>query len=113
MRRARSSVDSWRGSCERLLFVLVAALYRVCRLRRARRVPVIYQLDVVECGVACLAMLLAHCGHRSALSAARRVCDPGRDGLMLDEIVTGARALGLDVQIHSSRRFNQLNTVAL
>jgi ATP-binding cassette subfamily B protein len=101
MRRAPAQVDPSRGLPRRLLLVLVAAasvLWRCVRVRR--RIPIVYQLDSVECGTACLAMILAHLGHRHPLSAARRVCDPGRDGLSVGELTDAAHKLGLQVDAH-------------
>ncbi len=72
-----------------------------------------YQLDAVECGTACLAMILAHLRHPRPLAAARRVCDPGRDGLTLDGLGAGARALDLEALVHPPHRFGELASVPL
>jgi ATP-binding cassette subfamily B protein len=102
MRRASAPLDSQPGLTQRLLLVLVAAAWDLWRrVRMPRRIPIVYQLDSVECGTACLAMILAHFGHRRALSAARRVCDPGRDGLSLGELTEAAHAWGLGVDAHA------------
>jgi ATP-binding cassette subfamily B protein len=98
--------------------MLVAFMRRIWhrwmpRWSRRRRIPIVYQLDVVECGTACLAMILAHLGHARPLVAARSVCDPGRDGLTLDEIVAGARALHLETQVHPAHRFEELASFPL
>lgn len=103
MRHARSLLDSW----------LVYWRRRLPPWSRRRRIPIVYQLDAVECGTACLAMMLAYLGHARPLAAARRVCDPGRDGSTLDELVAGARALDLEAQVHPSHRFEDLKSVAL
>jgi ABC-type bacteriocin/lantibiotic exporter with double-glycine peptidase domain len=41
------------------------------------------------------------------------VCDPGRDGLTLDELVSGAISLGLDAEVHPSHRFDDLAAIPL
>src|SRR5581483_4005019 len=81
--------------------------------RRPRRVPVIYQLDAVECGIACLAMVLEFFGRRGALPAVRQWCDPGRDGLTVDELSRAARRLGLQVTSHTMRNADDLRSRAL
>jgi ATP-binding cassette subfamily B protein len=65
---------------------------------RPRHVPVIYQFNAVECGLACLAMVLEFFGHRHAMPALRRLCDPGRDGLTNNDLTLAARRLGFDVE---------------
>ncbi len=75
--------------------------------------PVIYQLDAVECGIACLAMVLEFFGRRGALPAVRQWCDPGRDGLTVDELSRAARRLGLQVTSHTMRNADDLRSRAL
>lgn len=58
-------------------------------------------------------MMLAHLGHSRALSAARGVCDPGRDGLTVDELAAGGRALGLEARVHPPRGFDDLLATSL
>ncbi len=58
-------------------------------------------------------MVLAYFGHRRALPAARRVCDPGRDGMKLEELAGAARALGLQVRVHALRSFDELVSIPL
>ena len=103
MRHARSLIESW----------LAYWRPRLPPWSRRRRIPIVYQLDAVECGTACLAMTPAYLGHARPLAAARRVCDPGRDGLTLDELVAGARALDLEAHVHPSHRFEDVKSVAL
>jgi ATP-binding cassette subfamily B protein len=99
----------------RRLLVAFTATVREIRRRwgSTRRIRVIYQFDAVECGTSCLAMVLAYFGHRRALPAARGVCDPGRDGMTLDELTAAARALGLQVRVHALRSFDELVAVPL
>jgi ATP-binding cassette subfamily B protein len=80
---------------------------------RRHRVPVIYQLNAVECGIACLAMVLESFGHRHAMPALRRVCDPGRDGLTTDELANAARSLGFRAETLSVQHVDGYESCAL
>jgi ATP-binding cassette subfamily B protein len=62
---------------------------------RLRRIPVIRQMTAVECGAACLAMVLHHFGRRTRLAECRSKCDPGRNGISVLSIVEAAREFGL------------------
>ena len=46
----------------------------------AAKVPVIMQLEVLECGAACLAMIMAYYGKWVPLEQVRRDCGVSRDG---------------------------------
>jgi ATP-binding cassette, subfamily B, bacterial len=67
----------------------------------AKRVPVIQQLNAVECGAACLAMILSYYGRRTSVSECRDKCSPGRDGLTARTIVKAGREYGLRVKAYS------------
>src|SRR5256885_1650938 len=62
---------------------------------RRRRVPVMLQMGAVECGAACLAMILAYYGRKISISELREQCGIGRDGLSAFGLVKAARAYGL------------------
>ncbi len=62
---------------------------------RKRRVPVVLQLNAVECGAACLAMMLRYFGRKTRLEECRSKCDPGRDGVSAKTITAAARDFGL------------------
>jgi ATP-binding cassette subfamily B protein len=62
---------------------------------RRRRAPVVLQLNAVECGAACLAMILGYFGRKTRLEECRVKCDPGRDGVSAHTIVAAARDFGL------------------
>lgn len=69
------------------------------RLRRKqRRVPEMRQMTAVECGTACLAMILNYYGYATSISEVQEHCGVGRDGLTALEIVKSARLYGLRVR---------------
>jgi ATP-binding cassette, subfamily B, bacterial len=63
-----------------------------------RRVPFVAQMEVAECGAACLAMVLRH--HRRAvpLEELRRQSSAGRDGVGAAALARAAREQGLEVR---------------
>ncbi|GCE05960.1 peptidase domain-containing ABC transporter [Dictyobacter aurantiacus] len=65
------------------------------KIWRAKRVPLLNQMSMVECGAACLAMILSYYGHKTSISEVRERCGTGRDGLSAFAIVTVARSYGL------------------
>src|SRR5262249_33788417 len=65
---------------------------------RPRRVPVLIQMSAVECGAACLAMVLGYYGRESTISEVRTRCQIGRDGLSALDLVKAARSYGLRVR---------------
>jgi ATP-binding cassette subfamily B protein len=69
-----------------------------------RRVPPIIQLSVVECGAACLAMILTYYGRKTGVSEIRERCGVGRDGLSALSLVKAARSYGLRVRAISLQR---------
>ncbi len=66
--------------------------------RRRRQVPVLQQISMVECGAACLAMVLSYYGHQTTVSEIRERCGVGRDGLSALSIVKSARKYGMRVR---------------
>lgn len=70
---------------------------------RRRRVPLTFQMENVECGAACLTMILNYYGRKTALSEVRERCGVGRDGLSALTIVKIARLYGLRVKAISLR----------
>ncbi|HTK11581.1 MAG TPA: peptidase domain-containing ABC transporter [Ktedonobacteraceae bacterium] len=60
-----------------------------------RRVPYVMQLSAVECGAACLAMILCYYGRKTTVSELREREGIGRDGLSAATIVKTAQRYGL------------------
>jgi len=60
-----------------------------------RRVPVVLQMSTVECGAACLAMILGYFGRKTPLQECRAECDPGRNGVTAQTLMLAARRFGL------------------
>ena len=68
------------------------------RLRRAR-FPYVRQLDEMDCGVACLAMVCRHFGRDVAPAHIRMAVGTGADGTSLRGIQRGGEHVGLDVRV--------------
>lgn len=66
-----------------------------------RRVPVLLQLTAVECGAACLAMILSHYGRQTQVAECRATMGIGRDGVTARTIAQAAGSYGLRVRAFS------------
>ncbi|CAG7656897.1 peptidase domain-containing ABC transporter [Paenibacillus allorhizosphaerae] len=66
--------------------------------RRSRKIEVIRQMEVADCGAACLAMVLAYYGKRVPLDEVRQVTGGGRSGLDAHVLLQAARWFGLEGQ---------------
>jgi ATP-binding cassette subfamily B protein len=87
---ARSaSDDRWRAGPQR------AALRRLGWRRGARRIPIVQQMTMTECGAACLAMVLGYHGKPTPVAEIRDVLGIGRDGTTAKTLVGAARHYGL------------------
>jgi ATP-binding cassette subfamily B protein len=72
---------------------------RTPRMRLWRmRVPQVLQMNEVECGAACLAMILQYYGRKTSVAEIRDRYGVGRDGLSALSIVKAARNYGLRVR---------------
>ena len=63
--------------------------------RPIRKFPHVYQLDEMDCGAACLAMICRHFGRAVGISHIREVVHTSTDGTTLAGITRGAEELGL------------------
>src|SRR5687768_18375383 len=59
------------------------------------KVPVILQSEAPECGIACLAMIASHHGHRTDLSAMRLRLSPSLKGVTLKHIAQIGETMGM------------------
>lgn len=75
--------------------------------------PIILQLNDVECGLACLAMIVSYHGQKTSLSACREFCATGRDGLTAQGIAKAARLYGLQVKAYSVTELDSFKHVPL
>jgi ATP-binding cassette, subfamily B, bacterial len=67
-------------------------------MRRRQRVPVLRQMDAVDCGAACLAMILGYHGHATSVRESRTRCGIGRDGVTADTLMRVAHDYGLETR---------------
>jgi ABC-type bacteriocin/lantibiotic exporter with double-glycine peptidase domain len=68
---------------------------------RGRRVPVMLQMSAVECGAACVAMILSYHGRETSISELREGCAVGRDGVTAQAMAKVARECGLRAKGYS------------
>ncbi len=69
-------------------------------LKGVARVPVIMQLEMLECGAACLAMIMGYYEKWITLEQARVDCGVSRDGSSARNIVQAARSYGMEVKAY-------------
>ena len=67
----------------------------VKRARRVRRMRFIRQIDEMDCGAACLAMIAGHFGRQVSLARIRQLVNTGLDGTSLRSLCSAAEELGL------------------
>jgi ATP-binding cassette subfamily B protein len=87
----------------KLKFSFLRGAARFWQTGLRRRVPSVLQLTAVECGAACLAMILSYYGRKSRVAEIREHYGIGRDGLTALDIVKAARNYGMRVRAISLR----------
>ena len=70
--------------------------------RGVAKVPVIMQLETLECGAAALAMVLAYYGKWLPLEQVRASCGVSRDGSKAENICKAAQFFGMSTQMRSA-----------
>ena len=64
----------------------------------ADKVPQIMQMEALECGAACLAMIAAYYGKWMPLEQVRKDCGVSRDGSSALNVVKAARGYGFEAR---------------
>jgi ATP-binding cassette, subfamily B, bacterial len=85
---------------------------KFCPVMR-RRVPVVHQMEVAECGAACLAMVLSFYGRHVPLAELRETCAVTRDGANAYNLLKAARQNGLEARALQIQQASELQRLTL
>ena len=69
---------------------------------RISKVPVVIQMEALECGAACLAMILAYYGKWLPLEQVRKDCGVSRDGSNARDILIAARNYDMTAKLYKA-----------
>ncbi|MDO4547171.1 MAG: NHLP family bacteriocin export ABC transporter peptidase/permease/ATPase subunit [Clostridia bacterium] len=72
-------------------------------MAKSKKVPVIMQMEALECGAASLAMIMAYYGKWVSLDRARAACGISRDGASAKDLVRAAREYGMEVKAYRAK----------
>ncbi len=73
-------------------------VHRGSRPARRRRFPVVRQIDEMDCGAACLAMVCRSFGHDISITTIRQAVGTGTEGTSLRGLTTGGTEIGLKMR---------------
>ena len=77
------------------IFSSIGAVQRGSSVAKRRATPSVLQMELTECGAACLAMILAYYGRWIPLEELRVRCGVSRDGVRASKIIEAAKDLGV------------------
>ena len=80
---------------------------------RPKRVPIVLQMSIVECGAACLSMILSYHGRKTRVSECTACLGVGRDGVTAQTILKAAREYGLRSKGYSIQDLSNLAQIQL
>lgn len=86
---------------------------KIARLLAPGRVPVMHQMSAIDCGPACLAMIIGYYGRRMTVAEVSRIAGAGRDGTSGVRIVEAAQSMGLRAKAFSIKRLDDLKGLPL
>lgn len=87
----QSQIAQKQGEKNRVAYLRRSIVNKIWR----KQVPVMLQMSEVECGLACLAMVLSYHGRQTSISELRTDYGASRDGVSALNLVKAARNLGM------------------